>query len=245
MSRKDSLNVFYKTIGKIRFIKTLLFYVIIVETLLSIWFSDSLVYKGFLIATVCLNFLIVVLFEVLNYIAEKKRIVNAVENGFQKDIDSNTDTDGYYNNSFKSGLGKFNLNVFESVFFTKRLFEKSIVLKYISYSVFVVVFIVSLSISVPSVCFVVCEIVFSCGVAQEFVRNILFHIEINRLFNQFDHVYVANGYHKQKEALLAYCFHYEKLKSYISLSLSDRTFKKMNDTLSKEWDEYCSKIKSK
>ena len=242
MSKVDSLDSKYKFLGLISLFKKVTSLLVIAETIGAIWLSAFIWFKIIVIVSVVLNTIFLIVFEVYNYRLEQLRIVNAIENGFQKSIDSNVETNEYYNNEVKKGLDKFVLNIFESVFFTKKIFEREAILRYILFLVFIVSFVVGLSIASLDVSLIICEVVFSCGIAYDFYRLILFHAEISRLYNQFDSIYVAKNQNKQKELLLALCFQYEKIKSYVSLSLSSRLFRRMNSSLTDEWNSYLTKI---
>lgn len=242
MAKKDSLNKTYSLINIFLLFKKITFYFTIIATLLTIWFSNELWFEISSVTIVCLFFFFTFIFEFLNYRAEKTRIINAVEVGFGKKIDSTIETEEYYNNNLSFGLNKFNLNIFESVFFTKKVFENKIVIKYLSYVLFFIVFIVSLIIAPFNIACLICEVVFSCGIALEIYKTILFHVEINNLYKSFDSIFVSHCESRQKETLLAYTYQYEKLKSYISLSLNSKNFNKMNDELSNEWNRYLAKL---
>ncbi len=242
MAKVDSLDQKYKILSTVSIIKKIIFYFVILETLGSIWLSEFVWFKIVVISSVVLNCFAIIAFEALNHYLEQLRIVNAIENGFQKSIDSNVETTEYYNNESKKGLEKFTLNIFESVFFTKKIFEYGLIIKYLSYLVFFVVFVVGLSVANLDIALIICDVVFSCGIVYELFKTILFHHEIRRIFHSFDTVFISHNQTKQKEWLLALSFQYEKAKSNVGLSLNSSLFRLMNPSLTKEWNEYLNRI---
>lgn len=248
MERIDSLDKTYSKISKLSIVECICLLLSFCFSIITIiWFVDFLLVMY--IVVVVLYFFVSLAKELTIQYAEKLRIVNCIEVAYGEDITSSVETINYYNNSsIGKGIERFEINIFESVFFTKRNYDIVFPFKLIMCILLILVYITSLIVSPVNLALIITQTIFGSSVAVVFAKEIYFYIQLRKIYNFYDEIYVSGKYNNRnnKEKMLGLCFEYEKLKSYTTIQTSTKIFKKYNDKWSAEWEEYKQKyIKKK
>lgn len=242
MARIDSLDVSYKKLNAINSANSLAQVFSVVVSFAGYWFSQRTCFIVISIAVILTYCLTSITGEIFANILGNRRLVNAVEDGFEKEINSDAYTEKYYNNTFPGGIDKFNLDMFESVFFTYYIFNKQVIKSYVASIVCMFAVVYAIVFTEPVFSIQVLEIVFGGDVLLKLIKTIYFHIILTRLYGDFDKVYVAKEHVAHQHFLLSLAIKYERIKAYYGLSLDSNLFWKMNSDLSMKWDEYVRKI---
>lgn len=242
MATIDSLNVSYK---KLNVINTINYWAQLFSVAVSFagyWFSQETCFILISIAVILAYCITSITSEIFANILGNRRLVNAVEDGFEKKINSDAYTEKYYNNTFPGGIDKFNLDLFESVFFTYHIFNKQAVRSYFATVVCMLAAVYAIIFTEPVFSVQVLEIAFGGNAFIKIVKTIYFHLILARIYGDFDKVYVAKEHVLHCHYLLSLSIKYERIKAYYGLSLDSKLFEKMNEELTMKWDEYVRKI---
>ena len=243
MERVDSLDKNYSIINKLNNIEFIFMIVSFTFSIITIFCINWLIVISYIIILI-LYFAEVISKELVIQKTENLRISNCIEKAYNQKINSKVTTKLYYNNEdIVSGITRFNFNIFESIFFSKKNIDKIFVFKILMYIFIFLVYVVSLILSDLNIALVITQTAFGSSVLISIVKEIFYFIEINSIYNSFDEICVSDKYSTKinKEKMLYLSFRYEKLKSYTMISLSTRIFKKYNTDWTKEWEKYKEK----
>lgn len=243
MERIDSLDKNYSIINKLNNIEYVFMIVSFIFSIITIFYINWLIVISYIIILV-LYFAEVISKELLIQKTENLRISNCIEKAYNQKINSKVTTELYYNNEdIESGITRFNLNIFESVFFSKKNVEKIFVFKILMYIFLFLVYVVSLILSDLNIALVITQTIFGSSILISVIKEIFYFVEINSIYNSFDEICVSGKYSMKinKEKMLYLSFRYEKLKSYAMISLSTKIFKKYNNDWTNEWEDYKKK----
>lgn len=205
--------------------------------------TEKLQYTTITYYIVAVNCFVLVIFQVMSFSkellqfkAEQLKRLDLYDNSFGTKL-SERHSEGYYSNdNLDPGYMKLAVNNFESVFFTYRImkedFCRSIVMAIAISSLFVMValfglqniFILLIQISLPitiivdSIRFTVTESRISC-----------IYLEYRSLFEKKDRIREAD--------ILNQLVNYTATLTAGSVLLNDRTYNRLNESLSKEWED--------
>ena len=183
MERIDSLDKTYSKISKLSIIECICLLLSFFFSIITIiWFVDFLLVMY--IVVVVLYFFVSLAKELIIQYAEKLRIVNCIEVAYDEDITSSVETINYYNNSsFGKGIERFEINIFESVFFTKRNYDIVFPFKLIMCILLILVYITSLIVSPVNLALIITQTIFGSSVAVVFAKEIYFYTRYQRESN--------------------------------------------------------------
>ncbi|MDR2651731.1 MAG: hypothetical protein LBC68_05400 [Prevotellaceae bacterium] len=193
-----------------------------------------------------INCLVIILFSVFEFVvnytyfdAESHRREDFVDNSFASLIAENR-TDGYYSNdNLKSGLYKMGVNNFESCFFSyyiakKDLFclwSKTILISLIFIAIAIcgydkwLIFIIQLSIPVV--------------LLQQSIKHTLFVSRLKNVLGRYRSLFNSLKKDKNKKndsEIIRDILEYEATIAWGNILLDEKTYNKMNVTLSDEWE---------
>lgn len=247
MSKRDDINELYQPSKKLGLICTLLFWMDIVLSIVSV-FADSQASSVITVLLIVVAFLYmtVSVFDdgVLWFRAESARRKNSIQSAFDVRLDE-YETEGYYNNGFDDPELAYAVNTLESVFFTNKIVTKMLPGAIIKLLFAVVALITSIRlISNDALLLIVAQAAFSTIVAEYAIRMIIFALRIKSLYDKAYLEFVTFGISNYSQIvwLRYFCIEYESIKAHYRVQLSESLFEKMNPDLSEEWSALYEQI---
>jgi len=249
MSRRDDVNKLYKiTI----YLNTIVFGIFVMNVFFSI-FATIIINKEISSVFVVLQIFASLTFLLLGtvddcafwYEAEKVRRKAAIENALNIDL-TEYKTDGYYNNDIAHSLIKYEVNAFESVFFSNNIASEMLWVEGIKALVAFFVFIFSCLYRYEyTLVLVILQALFSSYFIISFISLIAYRIRIKEIYNTFYQELISSEISSEKQivVLLSNTIEYEAVKAHYKIRLSSKIFNKMNDDLSEKWEAIQKKIK--
>ena len=173
------------------------------------------------------------------YQAENGRRRGAIENAFHTKL-TPMRTEGYYNNDASDSETKYVLNLYESCYFTEAILKKSlpgIIAKIALSAIVLAVFMFCFD---PAVVVIFAQGIFSTCVLFGCTGSIVCYTRVKRLNEIFFDVFITRQYSGNgidAITLKSAALEYEAVKAHYKTRLSSRVFNKLNDQLSRKWND--------
>lgn len=248
MSRRDDLSDLYKKSKNITKVTSMMFYLNI-TTAFAVMLTVGVAHRIAMILQIIVAFSFVVLSVVddysLWYQAEAARRKSSIESAFSIDL-SEMKTDGYYNNNIEPSILKYEVNSFESSFFSKTIASKMLFGECVKSFVAIVVFIIScLLFSDSEQTLIIAQTAFSSYFVISAIGLLCYKSKLDRIYAEYYHEFVTMGISNEKQviSLLTTTIEYEAVKAYFKIRLSSKLFEDNNESLSHQWDDLSRKIR--
>lgn len=194
-----------------------------------------------------LNCIVIVFYLVLEFVtdyihssAETHRRCDLVDNAFGCKL-AESRSEGYYtNDELKNGLYKIGVNSFESCFFSYKIASKSQCLLWVKSALFAVLFILCAVIGYDIAIVAIIQLSLPLSVVIQTIRHQRFVSRLKKIYENyrsiFDTLYNKKSISQNDYAkIMKEVLEYEGTISWANLLLDEKTYNKMNATLSKEW----------
>lgn len=242
MSKKDDVKQYYDLSSKVQIFARITFICVTLFSALSLYVTPNLLSIFIPIQMVATFLNVLALWIDDNFIflnAEKQRRKSLIENSFEINTTINK-TDEYYNNDLNPSVQKLILNSFESIVFTFKIIQKMFWGQFIKMVISIVILIISFCVfSGTELLLLIFQIIFSGTYILGFASFVSFFFKVKELYEHFYQDLITDTRESTNKTirLLSSAVEYEILKSSYKIQLSTKTFKKYNDTWSKEWIE--------
>jgi hypothetical protein len=242
MSKRDDINRLYEASSIITNITNSLFWLNIGISIISL-FSSNIAKDILNIIQICFSGLFMVL-SIVNdcyswYEAEKARRKNNIQIAFDIKFQELT-TIGYYNNHISPSLLKYAVNTFESNYFSKIIAQKTMPKEFTKTILSLLVLLISIRyIANGDLLLIISQIVFSSYFILDAIMLLVYTIKISHWYDNAYENFITVGIKDKYQLiwLMYYIVEYECIKSYFKIKLDSKIFKKLNPSLSKEWDK--------
>ena len=235
---RNDVDIEYKKSIKNEQKLTLLFWAILIISIINIFY----VFEPIIYLLIILNIIYVILTFYDDIIvknnAESERRKTLISDAFCINLTSKK-TNGYYNNNFPPSVKKLGIDSFESILYTKKNLSMMLFTEGIKTLVmFVVWFIIITKFNDKELLLNLTQTFFSLEILFKFIKLIYYYINVSKLYDQFYQLFITKKYDEKKDQalILEYVMDYECLKTYCHILLSDKNFNKINNTLSREWE---------
>lgn len=233
------------TFGKVRkadFIARLLMW-ISAALMLAEMFTRNLQYATATYYIVAVNCLVLVIFhiasftrELLQFKAEKQKRLDLFDNSFGTKL-SETHSEGYYiNDDVTPGYLKLAVNNFESVFFTYRIMKEDLCFTIAKAIIICALFVLVAILGLQNIFVILIQITLPITILVESIRYVVtesrvegIYLEYRKLFEKKDSIRDAD--------ILNQLVNYTATLTAGCVLLSNRTYNRLNVSLSKEWEE--------
>lgn len=249
MSRRDDVSQLYSIASKLLKIEKYLFGTNLILAIFAELINNSttknILYIIQIIAIVVFVIINIYDINIVWYKAEKTRRKTAIENSFNIDI-TEFKTDGYYNNDIPPSIRKYITNIFESIFFSKSIADKSILIECMKALLGIIIFILAcLSKFDYAVILIIAQSIFSGLLLSDFISFAFFKVRVDILYDKFYCELITNGLISchQESSLLADVVEYEAIKAHHRVRLSSKLFHKMNQKFGGDWADLEKKIR--
>lgn len=192
---------------------------------------------------VAINCFVLVIFQViyfykemLQFKAEQQKRLDLYDNSFGTKL-SETHSEGYYtNDSITSGYMKLAANNFESVFFTYRIMKEDLCCKVFKAIIICAIFVLVAMLGLQNIFILLIQITLPITIIVGSVRFAItesrvkeIYLEYRKLFEKKDSIRHAD--------ILNQLINYTATLTAGNVLLSDRTYNKLNASLSEEWEK--------
>lgn len=241
---RNDVNIEYKKSIKNENILTLLFWTILIFSLINIFYvCESIIYL-----LIILN----VIYVIINFYgdiivknnAESERRKTLISDAFCINLTSKK-TNGYYNNNFSPSVKKLGIDSFESILYTKKNLSIMLFTEGLKTLVmFIAWFIIITKFNNKELLLNLTQAFFSFEILFKFIKLIYYYFNVNRLYDEFYRLFITKKYDEKKDQalIIEYVMEYEFLKSYCHILLSSKNFNKINNNLSSEWEDIKNNI---
>ncbi len=242
MSKRDDINILYESSGIITKITNILFYLNISAATISL-ISSNIIKDVLNIIQISFSGLFVVL-SIINdcclwYDAESARRKNNIQNAFNIKFQELT-TIGYYNNRISPSLLKYAVNTFESNYFSKIIAQKTMPKEIAKIILSLFVLLISIRyIANGDLLLIISQIVFSSYFILNAIMLLVYTIKLSHWYDKAYENFITFGIKNKSQLiwLMYYIVEYECIKAYFKIKLDSKIFRKLNPSLSKEWDK--------
>lgn len=174
--------------------------------------------------------------------AEKLRRLDLIDNSFGTRLSEKKSKDYYTNDDIRYGYKKVGRNNFESAFFTYRILKESINKERIKVGIIAILFFILTVYGYDKVFILFLQLNIPFWLISRLYKTEVLYCGSKSICDNY-----RSFFDKEKEADLdEFKFHAEIIKNLLvyesnlawsSMLLDDKTYHKMNDLLSREWDE--------
>ena len=181
--------------------------------------------------------------------AESKRRDDFIDNSFGSSFSTNPSIGYYDNEEIGKGLYRASVNLFENCFFTYSLVKSIITRKIIAPAVIMITVAVCAFYGFKQVPFALSllQVLFSMNLLGELVKYCILLVRLHNIqdcwITLFQHDDFKQNVYKYATSIYRYWLQYEALHSRIQAGVPDSHFKKMNETLTKDWEGIKSRYK--
>ena len=171
----------------------------------------------------------------LLYQAEEEKRKDLLDNAFGSHLSEMNTSEYYTNDSIPKGIKKLAVNNFESAFFTKSILAAGLGWKVVVFIVVLLIFIiVSITASREAVILVL-QLTLPVNITIEFVRFCSTYFRVNKLYQAY-RILFDNNRDPRTADLLLNVMNYTAALSYGKTLLDEKKYKKMNASLSADWE---------
>jgi hypothetical protein len=176
---------------------------------------------------------------VQNYLfqqAELNRKNDFIDNSLETKL-SEENSQGYFSNdNFAPSIYKLGVNGFENSFFTKSISSKMIAPNIIKSVIILILFLLVIFYTDQSTLISLVQIALPFTIIQQTIRLIIFNSNINKVFDNYKHIYANVAKAKRSPLIINNVINYEKTLSWGGIQLDSRLFNKHNPKLSLDWE---------
>ena len=194
------------------------------------------------------NYLSITLFAIsgviVNYIhfkAESFRRDDFIDNSFGSILAEERSKNYYTNDELPKGLYKMGVNSFESCFFSYNIIKKSLPILWFKVGIFSVLFIFFAISGFDGIAFLIIQLAIPAILIQQAVKYTLFHSRLNKVFEKyrtlFNNLKGKNDKEQCNTEIIKNILEYETTISWGNILLNEKTYKRMNPSLSIKWEE--------
>lgn len=174
--------------------------------------------------------------ELLLFKVECQKRLDLYDNSFGTKL-SETRSVGYYSNDdVASGYMKLALNNFESVFFTYRIMKENLCPAIIKAIVISVIFILVAILGLQNIFILLIQITLPITIIVESIRYAVTESRVKEIYLEYRKLFEKKESIRHAD-ILNQLTNYTATLTAGSVLLDDRTYSKLNASLSKEWDE--------
>lgn len=237
--RRDDISKYFKIVGTFEKITNLLF---LLNIVINVFLFANLNFKFYIsLISLTITIVYIVLMNIndmfLKNTAEKERRKSFLKESFNINLTPNQ-TNKYYNNKLDPSLEKMGLNCYESVFISRRIANKMLVVSLFKIVLAIVIYVIMFKlVDSIDVLLIATQTLFSSEVLFYFIKLCYYNFHLNKLDEELYNLLFSmnNVTDETKIIILERVFDYECLKNYSKISLSSAIFNKYNDEWSKEW----------
>lgn len=172
----------------------------------------------------------------LQFRAEKQKRLDLYDNSFGTKL-SETHSEGYYSNdNVTPGYMKLAVNNFESVFFTYRIMKEDLYCT-IAKAIFICVLFVCVAIlGLKNIFVILIQITLPITILVESIRYAVTESRVEGIYFEYRKLFEKKGSIRYAD-ILTQLVNYTATLTAGSVLLSNRTYNRLNASLSKEWEE--------
>lgn len=191
----------------------------------------------------CITIILFLSFDISKYIihfkAEIHRREDLVDNSFAS-ILAESRTEGYYtNNGLKLGLYKMGVNNFESCFFSYNIAKKELPRLWVKTISLFLLFILVGTLGYGKVLVFIITLSIPLTLIQKTIKHHLFVSRLKNILDRYRCLFngLRNKSKKNDSEIIRDILEYEATISWGNILLNEKTYNRMNQKLSMEWDE--------
>ncbi|MDH7462595.1 hypothetical protein QEG73_14960 [Chitinophagaceae bacterium 26-R-25] len=236
----------YKTIGRLRNILKIIFWSILLLSVIPVYIKNS--------KNICnyLSIIAIILFFALDIIidyvvvpyAERKRRDDFIDNSFGA-RNSIQQSDGYFDNDdINTGFYKAAVNLFENSFFTSSLLNRILIRKLILLLVVFLVFITLCFYGLRDndIALIALQAIFSASIVGDFIKYLILRFKVEQIFTQWKKIFdqtgdLAQSPEKHIPLICQLWLEYESTISRILVEIPQKVFDENNTTLTTNWNK--------
>lgn len=172
--------------------------------------------------------------------AETLRRLDLIDNSFGTRLSEKKSKDYYTNDDIKYGYKKVGVNNFESAFFTYRILKDSINKERVKVGIIAILFFILAVYGYDKVFILVLQLSIPFSLISRLYKTEVLYCGSKSVFDNyrsiFDKAAELNEIKFHAE-IVKNLLVYESNLAWSSILLDDKTYHKMNESISKEWDE--------
>ena len=244
MNKKVPHKINYDTTN---LISNFQYYLIIIGTLLSLstLFNLQECVKNTVETIICIVSVIYFISEIIfnNFFikAEQNRINDLIDNSLNSKLADNNSENYYSNEEIKQSVYKLGVNGFENVFFTKNITSKMIKRQVPLFIISLLVYILSIFFVEKKILVIVFQLLLPLYVIKNFIQLNMFKAKVETVYDCYKKIFTSIKKSDREPIIINNIISYEKLLSSYSIQLDSAVFNKMNNNLSKEWEDLKSR----
>ena len=250
MNRRDDLDRLYKQSNVLQHMAQAFFYVNMIAGVTAPFLPDEDIFLrivGIVQGVSAFLFLALALLDdcFCWYEAEAARREKDVENAFGVSLGELT-TEGYYNNSLPTSLGKFALNAMESTYFSENIAQKMLPKVLIKALLAITVMIVSaFAVTDLSFLIIIVQAAFTAYFIGDAVQLLRYKGLVKSLFDSLYMLFITSGITTKEQETAAFmaALEYEAVKAHFKIRLDSKVFKANNEMLSVKWNDMLEHVR--
>lgn len=247
MNKKVPFKNKFDTAKKYDKVSTYLLYISTILLIINFILGEVFDFPFIVIRTIeIINCLIIILFSIsefvknyTNFEAETHRREDLVDNSFASLIAENR-SDGYYtNDALKSGLYKMGVNNFESCFFSYNIAKKELLCLWSKTIIISLLFIIIAVCGYDKWLIFVIQLSIPVVLLQQSIKHTLFVSRLKNVLCRYRTLFSTlkkNNSKQYESEIIRDILEYEATIAWGNILLNEKTYKKMNTTLTGKWE---------
>lgn len=259
VKRKDEVDKYYKPAKLVSDIAKYVFWANLICTLILLFNLSEILASFIRVVSIVLTtvYTVLVAYHDLYLFKraedERRKVFISDALGIKS---STKKTVGYYNNIEKRSFLRLGIDCYESVYFTRKTTNKMLPIRLLGGIVTLLLYVAFLgTVAMTTItgvdkfdlALVITQTIFSSEILVSVVKLVLYSINLKNIEDGLYDLLIKNKPTNAKKLdalLLDAVMDYECLKSYYSIALSSKTFKKNNGQWSEEWKQIYDEIQT-
>lgn len=172
--------------------------------------------------------------------AENLRRIDLIDNSFGTKLSERKSINYYTNDNNSFGLRKIGINNFESAFFTYRILKETINIERVKVGIIAIVFTIFAICGYDKVLILILQLSIPFSLILRLYKTEVLYCGSKLVCDNYRSIFDKTtdlSEIKFHAELIKNLLAYESTLAWSNILLDDKTYKRMNETLSKEWDE--------
>lgn len=194
------------------------------------------------------NSLCIILFAIcgivvnlMHFNAESFRRDDFIDNSFGSILAENRTENYYTNDELPKGLYKMGVNNFESCFFSCKIVRESLPTLWIKAIILSILFVFFAISGFDGIAIFIIQLAIPAILLQQAIKYTLFHSRLNKVLEKyrtlFNNLKDKNDKEQCSTEIIKNILEYETTVSWGNILLNEKTYNKLNPSLSVEWEK--------
>lgn len=250
--RVDTIDRYFLPVKSLEKVSTFLFWINVLLSICIVFLEDYPAFKAwvngaFIVVTLSYTAVTLALGLWVLPKAQMHRSTHLIVDALGVALDNEV-TNQYYNNPQRPSVTRLGMNVFENSLFSWRISERMLIIERTKILIYIIAWLLLVLPRTTSLDLIAAgaQALFASALLSDYLRLEIARIQFHSVYKDSWHLFL-NGIPDTNNAtttgvILNLAMRYECIKSSMTVSLDSKIFTKINDEVTREWEQIKSRL---